>query len=348
MTHPDRGANGQPASPGRRQAVRRLADLAGAAAVGGLAAASGWSASARAEGPPPRLLVGFPAGGTIDALARLLAAAWRSRFAAPPIVEQRVGAGGRLAALALKEATPDGLSLLLSPASIFTIYPHVYRRLPYDAATDVLPVTSVCDYVCGLAVGPQVPETVRTLPDFAAWVRAHPQLGAYGSPAAGAMPHFLGTQFARAAGIELTHVPYRGAAPGLQELMGGQIAAGVFALGDFLPHLPTGRLRVLGVADERRSRYAPTVPTFAEQGYPGLRGVESFGLFLPARAPAAAAAQIFELTRAALAEPAVLEGLARFGFEPALREPAAYARQLAAERERWAPVVRASGFTPDD
>ena len=179
--------------------MRRRRRVAGLAAMAGSAA---WSGGARADGPPPRLLVGFPAGGTIDAVARVLAAAWRARFAAPPLVEQRVGAGGRLAVIALKEAAPDGLTLLLSPASIFTIYPHVYRRLPYDAAADVQPVTSVCDYVCGLAVGPLVPESVRTLPDFVAWVRAHPSLGAYGSPAAGAMPHFLGTQFARAAGIE--------------------------------------------------------------------------------------------------------------------------------------------------
>ena len=318
--------------------------------LGVLAASSalGLPAAARAQGPPPRLLVGFPAGGTLDAVARLLAAAWRSRFAAPPIVEQRVGAGGRIAVVALKEAAPDGLTLLLSPASIFTIYPHVYRRLPYDPAVDVLPVGSVCDYVCGLGVGPLVPATVKTLADFVAWVQANPRLGAYGSPAAGAMPHFLGTQFARAAGIELTHVPYRGAVPGLQELMGGQIASGLFTVGDFLPHLAGGRLRLLAVADDRRSRYAPTIPTFAEQGYPALSGVESFGLFLPARAPTGAAAQLFELTRAALSDPAVIGGLARLGYEPAAREPVAYARQLAAERERWAPVVRASGFVADD
>jgi tripartite-type tricarboxylate transporter receptor subunit TctC len=269
--------------------------------LGALAASSalGLPLAARADGPPPRLLVGFPAGGSIDAVARLLAAAWRTRFAAPPLVEQRVGAGGRIAVVALKEAAPDGLTLLLSPASIFTIYPHVYRRLPYDPVADVLPVTSVCDYVCGFGVGPLVPETVKTLADFVAWVRAHPRLGAYGSPAAGAMPHFLGTQFTRAAGIDLTHVPYRGAAPGLQELMGGQIAAGVFALGDFLPYLAGGRLRLLAVADERRSRFAPAVPTFAEQGYPGLHGVESFGLFLPARAPVEAARRLFDLARAA-------------------------------------------------
>jgi tripartite-type tricarboxylate transporter receptor subunit TctC len=330
--------------PDRRRAIARLGGLGMLAA----ATALGLSAAARAEGPPPRLLVGFPAGGTIDAVARLLAAAWRSRFASPPLVEQRVGAGGRIAVVALKEAAPDGLTLLLSPASIFTIYPHVYRRLPYDPATDVLPVSPVCDYVCGLGVGPLVPEAVRTLADFVAWVRANPRLGAYGSPAAGAMPHFLGTQFARAAGIELTHVPYRGAVPGLQELMGGQIAAGLFALGDFLPQLAGGRLRLLAVADGHRSRHVPAVPTFAEQGYPALRGVESFGLFLPARAPAGAATQLFELTRTAMADPAVIEGLARLGLQPAAREPAAYARQLAAERERWAPVVRASGFMADD
>jgi len=313
----------------------------------GLAASEALLRPATAQ-PAPKLLVGFPAGGTVDALARLLASEWRADGATPPIVEQRVGAGGRLAVQALVDASPDGATLLLSPASMFTIYPHVFRRLAYDPISDVVPVTSVCHYVCAFGVGPMVPGRVRTVPDFVAWVRVNPSLGAYGSPAAGAMPHFLGTQFARSAGISLTHVPYRGAAPGLQELMGGQIAAGMFALGDFLPHLASGRLRLLAVADENRSRHAPSVPTFAEQGYPGLYGVESFGLYLPGRASGATANRVFELASAAARQPAFSEGLARSGFEPSLLEPAAYARQPALERERWRPVVKASGFSADD
>jgi tripartite-type tricarboxylate transporter receptor subunit TctC len=296
----------------------------------------------------PELLVGFPAGGTVDSVARLLASAWRADGTTPPIVEQRVGAGGRLAVQALVNSSPDGATVLLSPASMFTIYPHVFRRLAYDPVSDVVPVTSVCHYVCAFGVGPMVPVRVRTVPDFVAWVRLNPGLGAYGSPAAGAMPHFLGTQFARSAGISLTHVPYRGAAPGLQELMGGQIAAGMFALGDFLPHLADGRLRLLAVADENRSRHAPAVATFAEQGYRGLYGVESFGLFLPGRAPGAAVSRVFDMASTAVRQPAFSEGLARSGFEPSLLEPAAYARQLALERERWGPVVKASGFSADD
>jgi tripartite-type tricarboxylate transporter receptor subunit TctC len=311
-------------------------------------AASGALLRPTAAQAAPELLVGFPAGGTVDAVARLLASAWRADGATPPIVEQRVGAGGRLAVQALVNSSPDGATVLLSPASMFTIYPHVFRRLAYDPVTDVMPVTSVCHYVCAFAVGPMVPAQVRTVPDFVAWVRVNPSLGAYGSPAAGAMPHFLGTQFARSAGISLTHVPYRGAAPGLQELMGGQIAAGMFALGDFLPHLASGRLRLLAVADENRSRHAPSVPTFAEQGYPGLYGVESFGLYLPGRASGATANRVFEMASAAVRQPAFSEGLARSGFEPSLLEPAAYARQLALERERWGPVVKASGFSADD
>jgi tripartite-type tricarboxylate transporter receptor subunit TctC len=248
----------------------------------------------------------------------------------------------------LVNSSPDGATVLLSPASMFTIYPHVFRRLAYDSVSDVVPVTSVCHYVCAFGVGPMVPVRVRTVPDFVAWVRVNPSLGAYGSPAAGAMPHFLGTQFARSAGISLTHVPYRGAAPGLQELMGGQIAAGMFALSDFLPYLAGGRLRLLAVADENRSRHAPAVPTFVEQGYRGLYGVESFGLFLPGRASGRTVNRMFETARAAVQQPAFADGLARSGFEPSLLEPAAYARQLAGERERWGPVVRASGFSAED
>ena len=163
------------------------------------------------------------------------------------------------------------------------------------------------------------------------------------------MPHFLGNQFERAAGITLTHVPYRGAAPGMQELMGGQIASGMFALGDFLPYLAAGKVRLLGVTDTKRSRFTPEVPTFPEQGFKSIIGVESFGLFVPARTPAAVVDRIFDLARLALREKAVTDGMAKFAFEPVVSQSTEqYTRQLSRERERWAPIVKASGFSSDD
>ncbi len=304
--------------------------------------------AARAQGQPPRILVGFPAGGSVDATARRLADFARGKLADSVLVEQRVGAGGRIAIAALKDAAPDGQVLLVSPSSMFTIYPHAYRKLAYHPANDVIAVAPLALSTCGFGVGPQVPAAVRTLAQFADWAKANPDKAAYASPAAGAMPHFLGNQFEQAAGLKLTHAPYRGAAPGMQDLMGGQIASGCFSVGDFLPHLAAGRVRLLGVTDKVRSRFAPDVPTFEEQGFKGIVGVETYGLFVPARTPQAVVDKLSDIARAAVREPAVVEALAKLGFEPLSLAPADYTRRLAAERDYWGPVVKASGFSSDD
>lgn len=302
----------------------------------------------RAQGQPPRILVGFPAGGSVDTTARRVAESWRGKLAETVLVEQKVGAGGRIAIAGLKDAAPDGQTLLLSPSSMFTIYPHAYRKLAYNPATDVIAVAPLALSTCGFGVGPMVPAAVKTLAQLADWLKANPDKAAYASPAAGAMPHFLGNQFEHAAGLKLTHAPYRGAAPGMQDLMGGQIAAGCFSIGDFLPHLPSGRVRLLGVTDKARSRFVPDVPTFEEQGFKGIVGVESYGLFVPARTPQPVVDKLADLARATVREPAVIEALGKLGFEPLSLAPADYARRLAAEREYWGPVVKASGFSSDD
>lgn len=295
-----------------------------------------------------RILVGFPAGGSMDVCARRLAETWRSRLAPTVLVEQRVGAGGRLAVSALKEASADGNTLLLSPSSMFTIYPHVYTRLAYRPDVDVAPVSPVAEATCAFAVGPMVPGAVRTLSDFVAWALAHPELASFASPAAGAMPHFLGTQFQHAARMTLTHVPYRGAVPGLQDLMGGQIASGCFALGEFMPHLATGRLRLLGVTDRRRSPFLPDVPTFAEQGFADVVGVETYGVFMPGRTPAAVLERVAALTRLAMSDRQVGAAWRGLGLTPVTSSPADYARRLQEERAQWGPVVRRSGFSSDE
>ena len=313
-----------------------------------LAAFAALPLAARAQGQPPRILVGFPAGGSVDTTARRFAEFARGKLADTLLVEQKVGAGGRIAIGALKDAAPDGQVLLISPSSMFTIYPHAYRKLAYNPATDVAAVAPLALSTCGFGVGPMVPATVKTLQQFADWAKANPDKAAYASPAAGAMPHFLGNQFERAAGLKLTHAAYRGAAPGMQDLMGGQIASGCFSIGDFLPHLASGRVRLLGVTDRQRSRFAPDAPTFEEQGFKGIVGVESYGLFVPARTPQAVVDKLADIARAAVREPAVVEALAKLGFEPLSLAPADYARRLAAEREYWGPVVKASGFSSDD
>lgn len=313
-----------------------------------LAALAAAPFAARAQGQPPRILVGFPAGGSVDTTARRFAEFGRGKLAETLLVEQKVGAGGRLAIAALKDAVPDGQTLLIGPSSMFTIYPHAYRKLAYNPATDIIPVAPLALSTCGFGVGPMVPSQVKTLQQLADWLKANPDKAAYASPAAGAMPHFLGNQFERAIGLKLTHAPYRGAAPGMQDLMGGQIASGCFSIGDFLPHLPAGRVRLLGVTDRQRSRFAPDVPTFEEQGFKGIVGVESYGVFVPAKTPAAVVDKLADVARSAVHDAAVIEALGKLGFEPLSLSSADYIKRLAAERDYWGPVVKASGFSSDD
>ena len=180
-----------------------------------LAALAALPLAARAQGQPPRILVGFPAGGSVDTTARRFAEFGRGKLAETVLVEQKVGAGGRIAIAGLKDAAPDGQTLLISPSSMFTIYPHAYRKLAYNPATDAIPVAPLALSTCGFGVGPMVPASVKSLAQFADWAKANADKAAYASPAAGAMPHFLGNQFEHAAGLKLTHAPYRGAAPGM-------------------------------------------------------------------------------------------------------------------------------------
>ena len=264
------------------------------------------------------------------------------------IVENRVGAGGRLAVTGLKEAAADGRTLLLTPDSVFTIYTSVYRRLGYDPSLDFSPVSPVCAFAFALGVGPRVPDTVRTLADFVAWVKADPGRAQFGVPAAGSAPHFLGDVFYRAIGVTPAHVPYRGSAPAIQDLVGGHIPAVVTVLGDFLPHRTQPGMRMLAVTSATRSRFMPDVPTFTEQGYAAVTGIENYGIFLPSRAPAAMVDGVARLVREAVAVPAVVEGLSRVGMDPFAQTPQAYAQFLDKERVQWRPIVAASGFALDE
>ena len=192
--------------------------------------------STRAQTPPlARIICGFPAGGTADATARHTAELWRGKLAGNVIVENRVGAAGRIAVTAVKDAPGDGSMLLLSPESMFTIHASVYRKLGYDPDKDITPVSPISRFAFALGVGPGVPDTVKALADFVSWAKANGDKISYGSPAAGSMPHFLGDQFFRAIGSGAGHTPYRGSAPALQDLVGGHVPAVMTVLGDFLP-----------------------------------------------------------------------------------------------------------------
>ncbi len=293
---------------------------------------------------PGRILVGYPAGGTLDQTARRFADAWRQQGRAY-IVENRAGAAGRVANALFKRERTDGSVVLCTHTSSLTIYPHVYSNLAYDAEKDFTLVTPVCEAVCAFAVSSMAPESVTNLAEFVRWAKEAPHKAMYASPAAGSVAHFLGFRFGQAAGLSLQHVPYRGSAPALQDLLGGQIASYFGFVGDFLPYLASGKLRILGTTGQQRSRFMPKVATFAEQGFAGVEGAETYGLFLPPNASDPTVNALYEATKVASATPVVKAGFDQIGMDPITLSPREFVQRLAKERERWRPIVQASGFT---
>ena len=293
-----------------------------------------------------RVLCGFPAGGTTDAVSRRVADKLRPGYAKVALVENKPGGGGRLAVDELRRANPDGSSLLLTPAGMVTLYPHIYRSLSYGI-DDVTPVSTACMVSFGFGVGPQVPESVKNIKDFLAWAKAHPTLANYGSPGAGSPPHFIGALLAKDSGIDLRHVPYRGSAPGIQDLLGGQVAAFTSPVGDYLPHLKGGKLRLLATSATTRTRFTPDVATYAEQGYKDLSFTEWYGFFLPPKAAPDVVQRAAAAIRAAVAAPEVVEAFAQLGLEAQSNSPAEMAKAVREENAAWAPVIKKVGFTPE-
>lgn len=293
-----------------------------------------------------RVLVGFPAGGTVDGVARRVADRLRGAYARNLLVENKPGAGGRLAVDELRRSPADGTSLLITPAAMITLYPHIYTSLPYGIQ-DVTPVGGITSVAFAFGVGPGVPESVRTLKDYLAWAKANPTGASYGSPGAGSPPHLLGALLEKESGVALTHVPYRGSAPGIQDLLGGQVGAFSSPIGDYLQHVKAGKLRVLATSGPTRSRFLPDVPTYAESGFKALEQVEWYGLFLPGKAAPDLVQRASAALRTGLAAPEVAEAMAGFGMEVAFTAPADLERAVKAENAAWAPIVKRVGFTPE-
>lgn len=321
-----------------------LASAAAGAAVAGLPD----TASAQLLGGTVRMVVGFPPGGPTDTVARLLAEQLRTTYASTVVMDNRPGAGGRLAVDNIKASAPDGLSLLFTPSSILTIYPHVFKRLTYDPVKDLTPVGAAGTVGFALSVGPMVPESVKTLADFMAWGKANPGKAQYASPSAGASPHFVGASFARAAKFDFQHVPYRGSAQLLQDLLGGQIASASTTIFDVMAQKEGGKMRAIATSGAKRSAFLPDVGTFAEQGFPDVQAEDWFGIMLPANAPADLVSKLAAAIKAAVATPLIQQRLKDFAFEPVDLTPGELSARLKADIAAWEPVVKATGFTLDD
>ena len=324
----------------RRQFIQSAASLA---------ALGSFPLAAYAQLDQVKIINGFPAGGTADATSRRigerLAGSAYTKNAA--VVENKPGAGGRIACEVVKSAPADGSVLLLTPFSCTAIYPHIYSKLSYDPFKDLMPVSIAAVMTHCLTVGPMVPASVKTVKDFIAWAKANPDKANYGSPAAGSTPHFLGALLGMSTGVDLKHVPYRGSAPAVADMVGGQLAATSTPTGDALANHKAGKVRILATSGAKRTPFTPEVPTYAEQGHAELTTEEWFGFYAPAKTPAAVVAAANAAINAAIKEKTVVDSLALMGLVAQGSTAAEMEKSQREENLRWGPLVKKVGFTAE-
>jgi tripartite-type tricarboxylate transporter receptor subunit TctC len=289
------------------------------------------------------VIVGFPAGGGTDIVARVLAQALTGTYAASIIVEDRPGASARLAVEYVKNAPPDGSVMLFTPDFPMTLYPWSFKSLKYDPLKDFVAVGPAAKGMLALVIGPMVPSSVKTLAGFVAWCKANPAKANVADTSAGATPHFTTVMLAREAGVTLTPVHYRGGAPAMEDLIGGHVPASVNPISEVMAFAKAGSIRALAVTGDKRTPFLPDVPTMKEQGFNVV--VESYsGVFLPAKTPDAIVGALSDALRKATASKQMIDGLAKFGTEPAFLSTGQFTAWIKEEIGRWGPVVKASGF----
>ncbi|MGY2491739.1 Bug family tripartite tricarboxylate transporter substrate binding protein [Cupriavidus sp. CP313] len=313
------------------------------------ALALGFTLAAHAQDKPPiRLLVGFPPGGSTDTVARVLADKLQGVLGQVVIVDNKPGAGGRIATGMLKHSAPDGLTYMVAPnaTAIFPTLLYPPATLKYDLLTDLSPVAVVISYPLALVVSSQT--GVTNVKEYVAWLKAHPKETVFGSAGLGGQTHFTGLQFGKAAGVPLNVVPYKGNGPLATDLIGGQLAAAVMTAGDILPHTRGGKVRIIGVFSSKRSPLLPDVPTVAEQGVKVDAGEAWTGVWAPAKTPKAELERMQAALGKVLAMPDVRSMLEEKAvLQPDFRDAADLDRLQRKELAYWGPVIKASGFKPE-
>jgi tripartite-type tricarboxylate transporter receptor subunit TctC len=301
---------------------------------------------ARAAYPekPVRIIVPYPAGGTTDIIARIVAQRLGERLGQPFVVDNRSGAGGNIGTQAAAAAAPDGTTLLLASIAQ-AINMSMYKNLSFDFARDFAPITQIATTPNVLAVNPGIP--AKTLDELLALIRANPGKYNFGSTSLGGSPHMSGELLKVMAKVDIVHVPYRGAAPMLTDLIGGQIQMGFDNLPSSMAHIRSGAIRAIAVTSAKRSASAPEIPTMAESGLPGYEVSGWFGLLAPANTPPAVIELLHKTAAAIVAEEPVRAKLHDVGAEPVGNTPAEYGAVINAEVEKWAKVVAQTGVSAD-
>jgi tripartite-type tricarboxylate transporter receptor subunit TctC len=288
------------------------------------------------------LVVPFAAGGATDIVARVLAKGLSDRLGQSVVVDNRPGANGTIGTAAVAKARPDGYTLVMGGVNTHAMNDSLVKPRPYDSARDFAPITLTALIPVAFVVNPQLP--VTTLEEFVALARSKPKQLSYGSSGTGGPQHLAMELFKLAAGVELTHVPYRGGAPQLNDLLGGHILIGSIGLPPALPHIETGKLRALAVTDAKRSAFLPKLPTVAEAGFPNFEMSYWLGLMAPAGTPVAIIDRLAAESVAVLTTAETREGLAKQGAEVVTSTPDELKRIVERDIEKWARLIPDAGI----
>jgi len=295
---------------------------------------------------PIRILVGFAAGGPADISARLLADRLAETWGQPVVVENVTGAAGNLATDRVAKAAPDGYTLLLAASATIVTNPSLYQKLPFDPVKDLAPITQICFTPNILAVPTDVP--AASVPELVAFVRAHPGALTYGSAGVGTSQHLAGELFKTMAGLDIQHVPYRGIAAVMPDLLGGRLTMAFGNISAILPLVREGKLRALAVSSPLRSASVPDLPTMIEAGFPGFDSTAWFALMAPAGTPPPIIEKLHRETVRILGVPEVRKRFDALGMEVVGNTPAEFAAVIATETPRWARVIRDAGIKPGE
>jgi tripartite-type tricarboxylate transporter receptor subunit TctC len=294
---------------------------------------------------PVKLVVGFPPGGTVDLIARVVADKMKDTLGQPVVVENKPGAIGRIAADLVKAAAPDGTTIMVMPIGPMAVVPHVYADITYDPIKDFTPVALGATFPFAIAAGPG--SGAKTWAEYAAWAKANPTKASYATSGAGSLPHFFGVLLGRGIGVEMVHIPYKGSAAYVNDLISGQVPSAIDAMADLTELHRAGKVKILASSGAKRSTALPDVPTFAELGVNNVEALGWFGFFAPAKTAKGIVDLLNRSINQALQSPDVAEKLSKVGIDPATGTPEDFAKIVASDYAKWGPIVKASGFKPE-
>ena len=309
-----------------------------------LALFAGLATLAQAQDKPPlRILVGFAPGGSADVLARMVADGLRDDFG-PIVVDNKPGAGGRLALNLVKAAKPDGQTVIVLPSGPMVLFPHVYKKLDYDPVRDFTPVSQIARFQFGVVAGPAT--SAKTLAEMIALAKAKPGASSYGTPGAGTLPHFMGVLMEQSSGITLNHVPFQGGAPANNALLGGHIDYKFDVVSETAELHRSGKVRIIGVTGGQRDPQVPEVPTLKEAGV-NMEATAWFAMYGPAGLKGEPLARLEKAVMKAVRDPALKDKLIKLGYEPIGSNASDLAAAQKTDLARWEKPIKATGVQLD-